>query len=29
LPGLVGLTFLFLVVIFLSRRLRSRATPIG
>jgi hypothetical protein len=29
LPGLVGLTFLFLVVIFLSRRLRSRATPAG
>lgn len=27
LPGLVGLTALFLVVIFLSRRLRSRATP--
>jgi len=29
LPGLVGLTALFLVVIFLSRRLRSRATPAG
>jgi hypothetical protein len=29
LPGLVGLTFLFLVVIFLSRKLRSRATPAG
>jgi len=29
LPGLVGLTFLFLVVIFLSRRLRSRTTPAG
>ncbi len=29
LPGLAGLTALFLVVIFLSRRLRSRATPAG
>ncbi len=29
LPGLAGLTALFLVVIFLSRKLRSRATPAG
>ena len=29
LPGLVGLAALFLVAIFLSRRLRSRTTPAG
>jgi LPXTG-motif cell wall-anchored protein len=29
LPGLAGLAALFLVAIFLSRRLRSRATPAG
>ena len=29
LPGLAGLTALFLVVIFLSRKLRSRTTPAG